>query len=81
MSINDELILSKWLQVSWCGRLTKEQLRFDNEQKVIEQKYHHVLGSSNLEMIKNDIGISFVLSAFNSECSIERMGADQATCV
>ena len=52
MSIDDELILSKWLQISRCGCLVKEQLWFDNQQKVIEQERHHVLGSTNLRVIK-----------------------------
>ena len=36
MSIDDELILPKWLQVGWCGRLPKEKLRLHNQQKVVE---------------------------------------------
>ena len=51
MSIDDELILSKRLQVGWCGRLAKEQLRFDNQQKVIEQEHYHILGSTNLAQV------------------------------
>ena len=51
MSVDDELILSKWLQVSRCSCLAKEQLWFDNEQKVIEQKHHYILSSTNLRVI------------------------------
>jgi hypothetical protein len=51
MSVDDELILPKLLQIGWCGRLAKEQLRLHNQQKVIEQKHNHILGSTNLEVI------------------------------
>ena len=59
MSVDDELILSKWLQVSWCSCLAKEQLWLDNEQKVIEQKHYYVLSSTNLRVTKS---ISLFLS-------------------
>ena len=52
MSIDDELVLSKWLQISRCGCLAKEQLWFDNQQKVIEQEHNHILGSTNLRVIR-----------------------------
>ena len=52
VSIDDELILPERLQVGWCGRLPKEQLRLHNQQKVVEQKHNNILGPTNLETIK-----------------------------
>ena len=49
MSIDDELILPKRLQVGWCGCLAKKQLRLHNQQKVVEQEHNHILGPTNLK--------------------------------
>ena len=71
MSIDDELVLSKRLQISRCGRLTKEQLGLDNQQEIVEEKHYHVFCSTNLKVIK-------MIGSFNLHVALSLSASSQA---